>query len=299
MVVAVALLHVVVIGALVWWNTRPVRILQGQITWLEPGSFAAPAWEQEPTDEEDPDPTPNPAVTPEPESTPELGGATAALSEIPLPTPKPSATPSPAPSPKPSPSPTPKSTPKPTPKTTPKPSPKPSPKASPKASPKPSPKASPKASPKTSPKASPAADAEKKNDEAKKDAAGESTIPKATAVASAAGASGGASGTGSSAGGGGGESQFGIYHEQIHDRFFSVWDQPTSIAKTANFVTGLRIRIASDGTISSAKVVRSSGNVVMDESVQAAAQRVLKINPPPAALISGGAYEVTINFELE
>jgi len=138
-----------------------------------------------------------------------------------------------------------------------------------------------------------------RKDEAEKDAAGESTIPKASAAASASGSGGGASGSGSSAGGGGGDSQFGVYHEHIHDRFFSMWDQPTSIARTANFVTGLRIRIASDGTISSAKVVHSSGNVVMDESVQAAAQRVLKVNSPPAAILSGGAYEVTINFELE
>jgi hypothetical protein len=30
-----------------------------------------------------------------------------------------------------------------------------------------------------------------------------------------------------------------------------------------------------------------------------AARRVLKVNPPPAGLLSGGAYQVTINFQLE
>lgn len=64
-------------------------------------------------------------------------------------------------------------------------------------------------------------------------------------------------------------------------------------------MTGLRIRIEADGRISSYKVVRSSGNVVMDESVLSAAARVIKIDGPPRALLSGGAYEVTINFELE
>lgn len=100
-------------------------------------------------------------------------------------------------------------------------------------------------------------------------------------------------------GGGGGAAEFGTYHDHIHDRFFSLWDQPTSIASTAKFVTGLRIRIEADGRISSYKVVRSSGNVVMDESVLSAAARVIKIDGPPRALLSGGAYEVTINFELE
>ena len=78
-----------------------------------------------------------------------------------------------------------------------------------------------------------------------------------------------------------------------------MWDQPTSITGTANFTTGLRIKIESDGRISDFQVVRSSGNVVMDESVMAAARRVLKVNAPPASLLSGGAYTVTINFELE
>ena len=108
--------------------------------------------------------------------------------------------------------------------------------------------------------------------------------------------SGAGGGTG---GGGGGTADFGSYHDHIHDRFFSLWDQPTSIASTAKYVAGLRIRIEPDGRISSYKIVRSSGNVIMDESVLAAAARVLKIDTPPKALLSGGAYEVTINFELE
>ncbi len=117
--------------------------------------------------------------------------------------------------------------------------------------------------------------------------------------AEATGAPGGAGGAGGSGPGGPGSAEAGTYHGLIHDRFFSMWDQPTSIASTANFTTGLRIRIESDGRISDFKVVRSSGNVVMDESVLAAARRVAKIDPPPRGLLSGGAYEVTINFELE
>ncbi len=61
----------------------------------------------------------------------------------------------------------------------------------------------------------------------------------------------------------------------------------------------MKIRIEKDGTISGAEIVKPSGNPVMDESVLAAAKRVAKIDPPPAALASGGGYTVNINFELE
>lgn len=96
-----------------------------------------------------------------------------------------------------------------------------------------------------------------------------------------------------------GPAEFGWYHELIHDRFFGVWEQPTSIVGSAKFTTTLRITIGSDGRITDFRVVRSSGNVVMDESVMAAARRVLKIDAPPSTLISGGSYTVNINFELQ
>jgi TonB family protein len=64
-------------------------------------------------------------------------------------------------------------------------------------------------------------------------------------------------------------------------------------------VCTLQIRIEPNGSISGVKVVRSSGNVVMDDSVMAAAHRVLQIDPPPSGLGAGGAYTVNINFELQ
>ncbi|MBE2180551.1 MAG: energy transducer TonB [Chthoniobacterales bacterium] len=85
----------------------------------------------------------------------------------------------------------------------------------------------------------------------------------------------------------------------IHDRFFGVWDQPTSIVDSAKFTATLRITIGSDGRITDFRLLRSSGNVVMDDSVLAAARRVLKVDAPPKSLISGGSYTVNINFELD
>jgi TonB family protein len=109
-----------------------------------------------------------------------------------------------------------------------------------------------------------------------------------------------AGGSASQSGGAGGSSQFGWYHELIHDRFYSQWDQPTSIFDSSkSFVCTLQVRIEADGKIADIKVLKSSGNVIMDDSVVAAAHRVVQIDPPPADLSKGGAYTVNINFELQ
>lgn len=108
---------------------------------------------------------------------------------------------------------------------------------------------------------------------------------------------GGQGGTGT-ASTGPGQSEFGWYHSMIHDRFFSGWEQPTSIVSSSQkFNTVVRIRIEKDGQISNVILAKPSGNVVMDESVMGAAQRVKQIDPLPSGL-GGAAYEININFEL-
>jgi TonB family protein len=93
-------------------------------------------------------------------------------------------------------------------------------------------------------------------------------------------------------------SEFGWYGRMLHDRFFGAWVQPTTVVTTgAKMSTLVRLRIEKDGRVSSFSIVRSSGNVVVDESVQAVAKRVTRVDPPPEGL-SGGRYEVNINFEL-
>lgn len=101
-------------------------------------------------------------------------------------------------------------------------------------------------------------------------------------------------------GGGGNSDQFRWYHELIHDRFFNQWEQPTSIfEQDKSFVCTVKIRILKDGTISSADIVRGSGNPIMDTSVLAAVKRVSRIDPLPGGLGAGDGYAVNINFELQ
>ncbi len=85
----------------------------------------------------------------------------------------------------------------------------------------------------------------------------------------------------------------------LHDRFFGEWVQPkTALASGANMSALVQLRIEKDGRVSDFTIVRSSGNVVVDESVAAVAARVTRVDPPPAALAIDGHYDVRVNFEL-
>lgn len=62
--------------------------------------------------------------------------------------------------------------------------------------------------------------------------------------------------------------------------------------------TIVKIRIEKDGRVSKFAIVKPSGNVVMDESVTAIAQRVTHVDPLPEGLTQKSYYEVKIDFEL-
>ncbi len=284
----VAAIH---LGALVaiWFFTHGQPSAPRQdVTWLDGGALSALAKAEPQQSQLEEKEAPTPA--PEPEETPASGPPKEAAppSEIALPSTTPKPTPEETPTPTPTPKPSPKPTPKATPKSTPKPSPKPTAKASPKKSTSPKPKSS--ASPKTA-KHSAEDDEKKGTFLATKDG---DESKQGTAVGTGGGNRGGAG----HAGGGDKESDFGWYYSMIHDRFYSRWEQPTSIISSdQKFVATVKIRIEKDGRISNVSLANSSGNVVMDESVMAAAHRVTQIDPLPAGL-GGDSYEVKINFEL-
>ena len=89
------------------------------------------------------------------------------------------------------------------------------------------------------------------------------------------------------------------YGNMLHDRFYREWAQPTTVVASGAKLSALaKIRIEKDGRIADFKIVRSSGNVVVDESVQAVGKKVTRVDALPAGIGGGGDYEVNINFAL-
>jgi outer membrane biosynthesis protein TonB len=284
--------HVVIIGVawacnrLFFQNRAPEPI-----TWLdgggEPGSAALPLPESGDT---------SPSVRPPPPDAEILPP----LPPDPLPPPKnltemamlPKATPTPTPTPRPKPV----ATPAPKPKAeTPKPSPAPTPKPKPKPATTPSPAktvaklATPKPGAKpTTPKITDAT--------AKPQGAGTGTGNAATGTGNAtnAGTKGGAGAAGGSA------AALTAYFKKVEVQIHREWVQPLNVASSSREVEAqVRLRASADGTVESLKLVKPTGNVEVDQSIEQALQRVKKLDRPPAELLKNGVLDELVEFVLE
>lgn len=101
------------------------------------------------------------------------------------------------------------------------------------------------------------------------------------------------------AGGIGKGSPFWSYYLHVHDRMYEAWEQPGQAAGwDSRLVTTLVIRVARDGRIADVRMLRSSGNRLMDDSVLAAARSVPRLQPLPEGLGNEFA-DITVNFRLE
>ena len=309
-VTLIALAHVAIVVGLIRWSRASSNASAQSVVWLNGGGGDGVA-----TDKKNP---PAPVKSPLPrkesqteslkerepvEDRPYLASAP---SEIQLPTPKPS--------PKPTPTATPTRSPKPSPtakvKATPKPTPKPTPAASPARTPSPKKIVVAKASPKPSPIVKPTpektesehVDVETEKKEIAKPLVvkNEEKESKKSPATQTGSGKGSAPGTGAGrVGGAGPESQFGWYGSMLHDRFYSEWVQPTTVASAgAKNSVMVKLRIEKGGRVSSFEVVRPSGNNELDESVKALANRVSQVEPLPDGLGKGDHYDVKINFEL-
>jgi TonB family protein len=305
----IAFAHILVIVGLIRWSRESKNASAQSVVWLNGGggdglvtekkNLPAPLRSPLPRKESKTDPLKERQPD---EARPYLASAP---SDIQLPTPRPS---------KPAPTATPPRSPKPSPtakaKTTPKPTPKPTSTASPartpkkivmaKASPKPSPTAKPTPEKKESEQGD--SEAEKKEIAKALAAKDDSTAKesKESPATQTGGGKGTAPGNGSGrAGGAGPESQFGWYGSMLHDRFYSEWVQPTTLASAGSKNSVLvKLRIEKDGRVSSFEIVRPSGSSDLDESVKALANRVSRVEPLPDGLGKGDHYDVKINFEL-
>jgi colicin import membrane protein len=271
-VILIALVHLGALVALLRWAGSSKIAAAQEITWLNTGGEPT-ATADVAKAEETPTPEPESKSSPPEENQP---ASTPAKSEIQIP----SATPHPTPSPS----------------TVPKPSPKPLPKPSPrkKASPKPS--ATPEKK-KSRPETTPAKKKETAKKTAdKKDKTASTRSEKESSKKTASTGNGNLSGkTGVTAN----PANASWYGNMLHDRFYREWEQPTTVVASGAELSALaKIRIEKDGRISDFKIVRSSGNVVVDESVEAVGKKVTRVDALPAGIGSGGHYDVNINFAL-
>src|SRR5438270_9191069 len=255
-VTLIALVHLGVLIALLRWAGSSKIASAQEITWLNTGG--EPTATAEVAKEETPPPEPESKSSPPKEN--QLA-ATPAKSEIQIP----AATPHPTPSPS----------------AVPKPSPKSSPRK--KASPKPS--ATPEKK-KSHPETTPAKKKETgKKPADKKDKTASTRSEKESNEKTSTTGKGNLSGkTGATAN----PANASWYGNMLHDRFYREWEQPTTVVASGAKLSALaKIRIEKDGRISNFKIVRSSGNVVVDESVEAVGKKVTRVDAPPLGIGSG------------
>jgi outer membrane biosynthesis protein TonB len=266
-VALITLLHVVALIALLRWAGASKIESAQEITWLSADEDTSASVDS---------PKPEETATPEKPAPPEENQSVPApaKSEIQLPPPTPQPTPSAS------------ATPKPSPKASPKPSPKKE------TSPKPTPSPEKK---KSKPQGTPTKEKENTKKLAKKGDPKKSEKKSGETTAKNGGAAGGrAQANGSFA-----SANAGWYGNMLHDRFYREWAQPTTVVASGAKLSALaRIRIEKDGRISNFKIVRPSGNVVVDESVEAVGKKVTRVDALPTGIGNGGHYDVNINFAL-
>lgn len=302
-VALIAVAHVAIIVGLIRWSHVREEANAQSIVWMNGGAGDGVITEKR-------SPAPIDARLPRKESKTELlkdresdedrPFLASAPSEIQLPTPtaSPALTATPLRSPKPSPTAkikgTPKSNPKPRPKLAPKPSPKELTLA--KASPKPRLLAKP------TPERTEDDKADVENEKKPAPVGDKSPEPeskKSAATATGTGKAATSGGPGGHAAGSVSSGQFSWYGSMLHDRFYSEWIQPTTVASEGTKDSVLvKLRIERDGRVSGFEVVRPSGNSELDDSVKALASRVTHVEPLPDGLGKGDHYDVKINFEL-
>jgi TonB family protein len=266
----VLVFHAVFIGGTVWvskvlFPSRPVE----QITWLDGGAMSAAAESAAEEESSEPEAQPDksePPVRPESGKPDEFAPATP--------------TPTPAPTPKPTPRPTPKpATPKPP---TPKPTVTPDRKTV-KSTPAPTPRKSVAVRTPAKPLANPAQ---------------ANSGTGATAQSGTKPGPGAAGGTGTSA-----EvaTELKRYGELIEGRFRNVWQQPlTGVDGNAGAQIGvIRFRVSADGAVLWARVSKSSGSRIVDDSLEAVCKNIASLPPPPKAIQRDGFFESSIEMVLD
>jgi TonB family protein len=91
------------------------------------------------------------------------------------------------------------------------------------------------------------------------------------------------------------------YGNQIEARFNALWEQPvTGDTTSAQKLMGtISFRVAADGAVVWIKLSKSSGNRLVDDSLEAVCRRVKSLPPPPPSICPSGFFQNGIVMVLD
>ena len=86
------------------------------------------------------------------------------------------------------------------------------------------------------------------------------------------------------------------YLDQVHTRMYRAWEQPAQLRNLPGLRSMIAITVQPDGRITARRLVLTSGNALMDESVMRAVQSVQTVRALPASY--NRPIDIDITFEL-
>jgi outer membrane biosynthesis protein TonB len=90
------------------------------------------------------------------------------------------------------------------------------------------------------------------------------------------------------------------YFKKVEQQFHREWEQPLTVVRSGKDVEAhVRLKAAADGTVESLVLVKPTGNLEVDQSIEQALQRVKKVERPPAELLKNGVLDEMVAFILE
>jgi len=87
------------------------------------------------------------------------------------------------------------------------------------------------------------------------------------------------------------------YLAVVHKLLYDAWDQPTGAGLSPGTTVFVSLRVARDGTVVRSEIIRRSGHLVLDQSIQQALDRVRKLPPLPDSWV-GQYRDIQVAFEL-
>jgi TonB family protein len=90
------------------------------------------------------------------------------------------------------------------------------------------------------------------------------------------------------------------YFKKVEAQFHQEWQQPLTVVRSGREVEAhVRLRAGPDGTVESLTLVKPTGNLEVDQSIEQALRRVRKVERPPEELLKDGVLNELVAFILE